>query len=190
MRLLVLLCLLLPTAAWAGLPADRPLWVEVGGSFGGGLPLPGVSPLGSASGHLTVGLRLLPVVPEFEIREGFAGGPDGVEQHQAGIVAGARILLPRLLLLRGSVRAAFTHQHLASMSLFREKTAGVLFGTASGLSHRTGFETGLALELYVDPKSVVRVIGQSHLLFFPGQDLPIMGLWEIGVAFGVGPRAF
>lgn len=187
---IVALLLALPNVAFAGLPADRPLWIEAGGSFGGGLPLPGVVPLGSASGHLSLGLRLLPLVPEFQIREGFAGGEGGLREHHAGIVAGARVLLPKLLILRGSFRVAFSHQHIAPIAVFREQPAAVIFGTHGGLAHRTGLETSLALELYVEPNDVLRVFGQTTLLIFPGQDVPVAGLWELGLAFGVGPRKF
>lgn len=170
----------------AGVFADRPLWLALGGSFGGGFPEGVGSPKAAGYGTLTLGLRLAPVVPEFTIREGFAGKE--LSEHRGGIAAGVRILLPRFLVLRPQFRVAFSHEHVAPRFLLQAEPFKVLFGTHDAIGHRTGLETGGGLEVYLDPKNIVRAWVQGTLMMFPGQSQAMSGLWEFGIAFGIGPQ--
>lgn len=183
--LFVLLALLaLPSVASAGWSTGlRPLHVSLGGAGGGGMG----TDLGHGYGTLTIGLRLIPIVPEVTVREGFSG--DGSLQHHHGNIAlGARVLLPGLLGFRPNLRVAFSHRHDAPIDVFRSKPFAVLFGTADGITHRSGFETGAGFELSFGPKKVVGVFVQGTLVVLPPANPELVtGLVEAGVSFAIGP---
>lgn len=172
---------LLPAGASASPSGERPVWLGVGGSGA----LAGVENSGVGYLNLSVGLRLLPVVPEFTLREGLGRQPT---HHITSIAAGARFLLPKLLMLRGNVRIAFSHQHELPLTKFLQDPGAALFGVHDDTGHRTGFETGAGLDVKLEPSGVVGLFGQINALFFPGSDgPPFYVLGEIGISFAVGP---
>lgn len=183
---LLLLALLLPASAQAGWSTGlRPLWISVGGAGGGAFG----DDAGHGYGTFTLGLRLIPIVPEITLREGVSASEGQVLQHHGNIALGARILLPGLPFLRPNVRVAFSHRHDSPWELFKSKPAGVLFGTIDGIDHRSGFETGGGVELTFGPKAVVGFFVQGTLVVLPQADLPpVTGLVEAGVSFAIGPR--
>ncbi|MCO4772318.1 MAG: hypothetical protein KDA24_19950 [Deltaproteobacteria bacterium] len=174
-----------PTTAEAGWSSGlRPLWVSLGGAGGGGIS----TDQGHGYASLTVGLRLIPIVPEVTIREGVSGRGSTLLHHHGNIALGARLLLPGLPFLRPNVRFAFSHRHDAPMDVFEAKPLAVIFGTASGITHRSGFETGAGIELSFGPKKIVGAYVQGTLVVLPPaqQDL-VTGLVEAGVSFSIGP---
>jgi hypothetical protein len=189
--LLILPLTLWATPAQAGLLNERPIWVGVGFSGGGALTTP-VETFGTGYGHLHLSLRLLPVAPEVILREGIAGKRGGLPFHHGGLAAGVRILLPKFLVLRPSLRVAFSHEHRTTWAHLKTEPIKVIFGVAEGIEHRSGAETGFGLELQLDPKGHVHLAldGTAQFLFAddgwdPGT---FTGLWEIGVRFALGPK--
>lgn len=183
---LVLTQVSLPSTAFATDWASglRPLWVGIGGAGGGAI---GTSD-GAGYASLTVGLRLIPVVPEVTIREGFSGRGSTLLHHHGNIALGARVLLPGLAGLRPNVRLGFSHRHDAPIEVFKAKPLAVIFGTGEGITHRSGIETGGGLELSVGPKKVVGLWFQGTVVVLPSPDLvPVTGLIEGGVSFALGP---
>ena len=180
--LLLLLCV--PSVASAGWSSGlRPLHVSLGGAGGGGMG----TDLGHGYATLTVGLRLIPIVPEVTIREGFSGDGE-LRNHHGNIALGARFLLPGLLGFRPNVRLAFSHRHDAPIDVFRAKPLAVLFGTAEGITHRSGVETGAGVELAFGPKKVVGLFVQGTLVILPpANPEPVTGLVEAGITFAIGP---
>ena len=178
---LALVLLLLPAAAEAGPLGERPVWFGLGGA--GGIGVVEDSALGYV--NLTIGLRLIPVVPELTIREGIGADP---KRHLTSIAAGARFLFPKLAVLRGSARIAFAHQHETRWEALLEDVPAGLFGTHEETVHRTGFEGGLGLDLMLDPNGIVGIWGQINALVFPATlGPPTYVLGELGVSFAVGP---
>ncbi len=160
----------------------RPLWVGIGGAGGGELG----QPIAAGYGSITIGLRLIPIVPEVMIREGVSGDGDGLRLHHGAIALGARLLLPPLGMVRPHLRLAFSHRHDAPIDLFKAQPFKVLFGTAEGITHRSGVETGGGLE--VSFSKVVGLWAQGTLVILPTEgENPVSGLWEIGVSFSIGP---
>jgi hypothetical protein len=181
--LLVPLCLALPTAASAGtLPSnERPVWFGIGGAGA----VAGMENSGVGFFNLTLGLRLLPLVPEVTIREGLGREPT---HHLTSIAAGVRILLPKLLMLRVGLRFAFAHQHELLLAKAIADPAGALFGVNPEMTHRSGFETGIGLDVKLDPKGIVGLFGQFNAIFLPvtaGPPFYILG--ELGLSIAVGP---
>lgn len=184
--LLVILTTLAPLDASAAglLPGMRPLWTGVGG--GGGPTIP--EGQGAGYGHITLGLRLLPVVPELTLREGVAAVGTSEMRQVGTVAAGARFLLPSLPILVPSLRIAFSHQHEAPWSIFVAQPMATLFGTGAGITHRTGFEAGAGLELRLDPKGIVSIWTQANALVYPGsKGPPVTVVIEGGIAFSAGP---
>lgn len=160
----------------------RPLWVGIAGAGGGEIG----EPLAAGYGSLTVGLRLIPIVPEVTIREGVSGDRQAIRKHHGAIALGARVLLPPLGPVRPNFRLAFSHRHDAPIDLFQAQPFKVLFGTAEGITHRSGLETGGGLEITFG--KVVGLWAQGTLVVLPSQDLnTLSGLWELGVSFSIGP---
>jgi hypothetical protein len=177
------------TSQAAGWAADlRPLWVGVGGSGGGTLG----SDVGVGYGSITIGLRLIPIVPEVTLREGVAGRGSTLLQHHGNIAFGARFLLPAapgLPGLRPTLRVAFSHRHDSPVEVFKAKPMATIFGTGVGITHRSGIETGGGLELALGPKQIVGVWVQGTLVVLPSPGLdPVTGLVEGGISFALGPR--
>ncbi len=173
-----------PTRAYAkGFGSGlRPLWVGIGGAGGGELG----EPVAAGYGSFTVGLRLIPIVPEVIIREGVSGTTTALRQHHGSIALGARVLLPPLGIVRPNLRLAFSHRHDAPLEIFKAQPFKVLFGTAEGITHRSGFETGGGLEISLG--KVVGLWGQGTLVVLPTEGHnPVSGLWELGVSFAIGP---
>jgi len=160
----------------------KPLWIGIGASGGGELG----EPIGAGYGNLTVGLRLIPIVPEVTIREGVSGDSGALRMHHGSIALGARVLMPPLGPVRGTLRLAFSHRHDAPIEIFKAQPFKVLFGTADGISHRSGLETGGGLEIKLG--KVVGLWAQGTLVLLPSEGLnPVSGLWEGGVSFAIGP---
>ena len=160
----------------------RPLWVGIGGSAGGELG----QPTGAGYGNFTLGLRLIPIVPEVTIREGVSGTSDGLRAHHGSIALGARLLLPPLGPVRPTARLAFSHRHDAPIEMFAAQPFKVLFGTAEEITHRSGLETSGGLEVSLG--KVVGLWAQGTLVVLPQKGLnTFSGLWEFGVSFAVGP---
>ncbi len=187
--LLILVALMVVTiaphsagASWAeGL---RPLWISVGGAGGGGMG----TDVGQGYGTVTVGLRLVPIVPEVTLREGVSGEGATLLHHHGNIALGARILLPGPPFLRPNVRFAFSHRHDAPIDLLRAKPFGVLFGTTEGIAHRAGFETGAGVELNFGPERIVGLFVPGTLVVLPPANHELFtGLVEAGVTFSLGP---
>lgn len=169
------------TPASAMPSGERPFYLGLGGSGA----VAGLEDSGVGYFNLTLGLRLLPVVPEVTIREGFGRNPT---HHLTSIAAGARFLLPKLLMLRASFRVAFSHQHEIAMSKFVEDPGAALFGVHDATVHRTGFETGAGLDVKLDPKGIVGVFGQVNAIFLPvSAGPPFYVLGEAGISFAFGP---
>jgi hypothetical protein len=160
----------------------RPLWVGIGGAGGGELG----EPVGAGYGSLTIGLRLIPIVPEVMIREGVSGDATTLRQHHGSIALGARVLLPPLGIVRPHLRLAFSHRHDAPLAIFKSQPFKVLFGTAEGITHRSGVETGGGLEISFG--KVMGLWAQGTLVVLPTEGHnPVSGLWELGVSFAIGP---
>ncbi len=185
-RLAVLAILLMtfitPARAYAKGFSERPLWTGVGIAGGGTAGDVG----GAGALHLTLGLRLIPVVPELTVREGLASGP---ARHVTSIAAGARILLPRLAILRGFVRIGFSHQHELVWSSFKAAPGQALLGVADDINHRSGFETGGGIEVSLGPKGIFGLWVQGTAIVLPGTPgPPLTVLAEGGVSLAFGPR--
>jgi len=162
----------------------KPLWIGIGG--GGGGAIGGTEGAGYAS--VTIGLRLIPIVPEVIIREGLSGEGSTLLHHHGNIALGARFLLPGTPLLRPNLRLAFSHRHDAPFDVFKAKPLAVIFGTAEGITHRSGFETGGGIEVTLDPRGVVGLWVQGTLVVLPSPGLdPVTGIVEGGVSFALGP---
>lgn len=160
----------------------RPLWVGIGGAAGGELG----QPVGAGYGSLTIGLRLIPIVPEVMIREGVSGDRQAIRKHHGSIALGARLLLPPLGIVRPHLRLAFSHRHDAPIEVFKARPFKVLFGTGDGITHRSGVETGGGLELTFG--KVMGLWAQGTLMILPTEgEPPLSGLWELGVSFAIGP---
>ena len=184
-----LCCFLLPAVASAGpMAGERPVWFGIGAGFGGTAPAPFDG--GGIGAALTVGLRLLPVSPELILREGVAGlGSDDL-RHVGGIGGGVRILLPRLAIVRATVRVAFAHQHELAWDLYTESVESAFkstFGVHDKIVHRTGFEVGGGLEVTPIPGGPLGIYGQLSAIVLPGtQGPPLTVTAEIGLAIAVG----
>lgn len=164
------------------LVGEHPIWTAIGGAGGG--TAEEVGGIGHIS--LTLGLRLIPVVPEITIREGFASAPT---RHVTGIAAGARFLLPEIKGIRPFARFAFAHQHELDFELFKEMPGRALLGIHYAMTHRTGFETGGGIEAVFGERRIFGVWIQATAVVLPatqGPDLYVLG--EAGVSFAVGPR--
>ena len=176
-----------PATASAGGWASglRPLWVGIGGGGGGTIG----TDEGAGYGSITLGLRLIPIVPEIVLREGFSGKGSTLLHHHGNIGFGARVLLPGLAGLRPHVRLAFSHRHDSPIEVFKAKPLATIFGTAEGITHRSGFETGGGLEVSFGPKGIVGLWVQGTLVVLPSPGLePVTGIVEGGVSFSAGPR--
>jgi hypothetical protein len=163
-------------------PPPRPVWVA--GSLGGGGE-PGFTD-GAAFGALAVGLRLLPVVPEFGFREGIAGG-SAIRREQGGIWFGVRFMPPAPQPFAPSFRFAFSHRHDAPIDVFLANPGKVLFGVSPGIVHRTGFETGAGLDVLLDRNGILGLFTQvTAVVMLDGQGWPLAVLGEVGLALHVG----
>jgi hypothetical protein len=173
----------IPSTASAGAfpSGERPIWIGVGGSGA----VAGVENSGVGYFNLSLGLRLLPVAPEVTIREGVGRDPT---HHITSIAAGARFLMPKLLMLRANFRVAFSHQHELPFTKFLQDPGPAIFGVHDEMIHRTGFETGAGLDVKLDPGGFIGIFGQINALFFPGSEgPPFYVLGEAGVSFAFGP---
>ena len=173
-----------PARAGAIPLSERPVWIGLGVAGGAS----GLDPSGVGYFQFTLGIRLLPVVPEFTLRQGFRGKGEA-ETPLGGVALGARFLLPKLLIVRGYFRVAFSQQHEVEWEYFLEKPMQTLFGVGEGLTHRSGFETGGGLELSLGPKGIVGLWVQGTLLVFPtSEGPPVTTILEGGISFALGPR--
>ena len=182
---LLLLSFASPANAAGLLPGARPFWNGIGLSFG--------STVGPAApviyGHLTLGLRLMILVPELTLREGVVGSGTPSARQVGDVAAGVRILLPSIPILVPSLRVAFTHQHELPWADFTAMPIQALLGVHKNTTHRTGIEGGLGLELRPDPLGVLGIWAQANALVFPGTPgPPVTVLAEIGIALSFGPR--
>ena len=191
-NLFTLLCCLGAMLLFTAAPAhaakkplsERIVWLGLGG--GGGLSGGDVSGVGYL--NFTLGVRLLPVVPEFSLREGFRG-KDGVEMHIGGVAVGARFLLPKLLIARGYFRLAFSHQHEVQWEYFLDRPFKTLFGVDDGLTHRSGFEAGGGVEVKLGPKGIFGLWAQATVLVFPlTAGPPVTAVIEGGLSISIGPK--
>jgi hypothetical protein len=72
---------------------------------------------------------------------------------------------------------------------FLEQPIKGLFGTADGITHRSGFETGIQLDLMLDPSGVLGLWAGATAIVMPDDVGPqFTGLIELGVSFNAGPR--
>jgi len=186
LALLLILTSFCPGPAHASAPVflmgEHPIWMGIGGSGGGSATEVG------GVGHLslTLGLRLVPVVPELTIREGFASGPT---RHVTGIAAGARFIFPETKGIRPFARVMFAHQHELEFPQFKAEPAKALLGVQGDTTHRTGFELGGGIEAVFGKKRIFGLWVQGTAVVLPataGPDLYVLG--EAGVSFAVGPR--
>ncbi len=164
--------------------SERVLWLGFGGSGGVAAgDFGGVSYL-----NFTLGVRLLPVVPEVTLREGMRGQAE-VQTHVSGVAVSARFLLPKLLAARGFLRVGFSHQNEAPWATFLDSPGETLFGVGDGIDRRSGFEAGGGLELKLGPKGIVGLWLQGTALVFPLTDgPPVTIIAEGGLSFGLGPK--
>ncbi|MEE2827636.1 MAG: hypothetical protein VX498_00490 [Myxococcota bacterium] len=188
--LLALACLLLSTTpAHAGAKpfSQRPLWIGVGGAGGASAE----DPAGVGYFHLTTGIRLLPVSIELTVREG-RRGQTASSTHLTGVAAGARILLPRILMLQGYFRIAYSHQKETGWGNFLQAPVRTFFGVEDGLNSRNGIEAGGGLEVSLGPLGPGGTIGlwaQGTVLLFPDSPGPIFtSIIEGGLFFALGPK--
>jgi len=173
-----------PTLAAQKPLSGRVVWMGFGG--GGGVSGGDVSGVGYL--NFTFGLRLLPVVPEFSLRDGLRG-TTGVDTHVGGVAIGARFLLPRLLIARGYFRLAFSQQHEIPWDRFLEAPLQSVFGFGEGLSHRSGFEGGGGVEIKLGPKGIVGLWAQGTVLVFPeSAGPPVTAVVEAGLSLALGPK--
>lgn len=185
--LIVLLCLGFAQDSFSAglLPGVRPLWTAIGAS--GGPTIAGGE--AAAYGHLSLGLRLMPVVPELTLREGIVGAGTPTMRQVGSFAAGARFLLPALPILVPSFRVAFSHQHEQPWAEFQEAPLASVFGVHQKITHRTGFEAGGGIELCLDPKGILSLWVQGTAMVYPGSaGPPVTVLVEGGIAFSAGPR--
>jgi hypothetical protein len=178
---------LLPGQAEAAvlLPGHRLFWNGIAGSFGPTFGGEGPAVYGS----IRLGLRLLPIVPELRLREGVAASGKPDERQVGGVAAGARVLLPAPPVLIPSFFVAFSHQHEVPMAAFRKAPLQSLFGVGEGIVHRSGFETGIGLELRPDPTGVFGIWADGTALIYPGTPgPPVTLLAEIGISLSFGPK--
>ena len=164
------------------LSGERPLWTGVGLSGGGTAEEVG------GVGHLsvTLGLRLIPVVPELTLREGLASNP---RRHVTGIAAGARFLFPEVGPVRPFARVMFAHQHELQGDLFVDMPWRALVGIHYAMTHRTGVEAGGGIEIPFGGRRHFGAYVQATAVVLPatqGPDLYVLG--EAGVSFAFGPR--
>jgi hypothetical protein len=170
-----------PAREPALLVGEHPIWVAIGAAGGG--TAQEVGGIGHAS--ITLGLRLIPVVPELTLREGVASGPT---RHITGIAAGARFLFPEVKGIRPFARIAFAHQHELPWRYFKKAPAQALLGIHAEMTHRTGFETGGGIEAVFGRRRMVGVWVQATAVVLPathGPDLYVLG--EAGISIAVGP---
>jgi len=135
---------------------------------------------------VSLGLRLLPIVPELGLRLGPSGDPATV---LGNFWAGLRVMLPAPPFLRPNFRIAFSHMNELESSRWDQAPFQGLFGTHPDTRHRPGFETSLGLELMADPKKVLGIWVQATAIVLP-DDLgpPFTGLIEFGLSFEAGPN--
>jgi hypothetical protein len=173
-----------PARAGAKPFSERIVWMGIGGA--GGLSAGEVAGVGYL--NFTLGLRFLPVVPEFTLREGIRGKA-GAETHIGGVAAGARFLLPRLLIARGYFRVAFSHQHEVQWDHFLGAPFKTLIGVDDGINHRSGFETSGGVELKLGPKGILGLWVQGTLMVFPETaGPPVTAAIEGGLSIALGPK--
>ena len=178
-----------PSSTLAGpLVGERPVWFGIGPGFSGTAPAPDLG--GGVAVNLTVGLRLFPISPELILREGVAGlGSDDL-RHVAGVGGGVRFLLPRLAILRGTVRVAFAHQHELPWDEYTASIGAAVkstFGVHEHIGHRSGFEVGGGLELTPDPDGRLGFYAAVNAIVLPGTaGPPLTVITEIGLSIAVG----
>lgn len=161
---------------------ERPFSFGIGGSAA----IAGIEESSVGYANLTIGLRFIPLVPEITVREGLGRDP---LHHLTSIAAGARVLLPKLLIVRGTFRFAFSHQHELLFTKAQADPGKAIFGIHDEMTHRSGFETGMGLELMPDPKGIFGIFAQVNALFFPeSAGPPFYVLGEVGISLSVGPR--
>lgn len=173
-------------AGAVGLVQGRLLRADLGLAWGGRLG-DGSAP-GALYSNFTLGLQLLPVVPEIGFRIGTSPNPslsliDGV--------VGVRLLFPTPPLVRPSLRLAFVAQNELSMDKTRSEPFRALFGTHPATVHREGLEADLALHFLFDPHGVFGLWTQASALVFLDDDgiSPLFtGLLEGGITLAFGPR--
>ncbi len=171
-----------PAAANVFPLGERPFYLAIGGSGA----IAGVEDSGVGYANLTLGLRFIPLSPEITVREGLGRDP---LHHLTSIAAGARVLLPKLLILRGSFRFAFSHQHELLFTKAQADPGKAIFGIHEEMTHRSGFETGMGLELMPDPKGIFGIFAQVNALFFPASaGPPFYVLGEFGISLSFGPQ--